>query len=83
MTDSRNENELGAAMLPLLLFLNPVSGGIAGWVLVSLMHGKMMPALSGQTIIAVLIGSVIGGLGAAVAAGLGCDASSDSSKGDE
>ena len=37
-----------------------VIGGVAAWLLVSLLAGRLMPVLSLSTIIAVVVGGIIG-----------------------
>ncbi len=37
-----------------------VIGGVAGWLLVSLFAGRLMPVLSLPTIIAIAVGGIIG-----------------------
>ncbi len=39
-----------------------VIGGVAGWLIVSLIADKPMPALSLPTILAVVIGGIIGSI---------------------
>jgi hypothetical protein len=47
-------------------------GAVAGWLLLSMISGRLLPALSLPTILAVAIGGVVGVIvGAAVAGGKG------------
>ena len=47
-------------------------GAVAGWLLLSLIYGRLLPVLSLQTILAVAIGGVVGVVvGASLSSGKG------------